>query len=166
VDQLVGMGFPRPASEAALAQAHNDVAHAAALLTEQALVAQPVPGHGTAAVGGGGAAVPEAVTPVGAGSAGTRMHADAETALSSIPSIDWTKCDPKRSCFDEMLRNPRIRAKVPRIEPMVEDIRFKVLELQYTPPPVPLDENCTAAIVAYARARPRVDSFTGRNQYA
>eukprot|EP01044_Picomonas_judraskeda_P002976 COSAG03_NODE_230_length_10295_cov_29.315026_3_plen_129_part_00 len=42
----------------------------------------------------------------------------------------------------------RVRAQVPRIEAMVEDIRFKVLELQYTQPPVQLDENCTAAIVA------------------
>ena len=76
------------------------------------------------------------------------MHADAETALSAIPGTDWSECDPKRSCLEELLRNPRICAKVPRIEPMVEDIRFKVMELQYTPPPVPLDESCTAAIVA------------------
>ena len=54
----------------------------------------------------------EAVTPAGAGSGGSRMHADLETALTAVPGIDWSVCDPKRSCIEELLRNQRIRAKV------------------------------------------------------
>ena len=81
------------------------------------------------------------------------MHADAETGLTAIPGIDWSECEPKNGCLEELLRTPRIRKKVPRIEPMVEDIRFKVLQLQSTPTPVPLDESCTAAIIAYGRER-------------
>ena len=102
-----------------------------------------------APVEAGGAAMAEAVTPPGAGSGGSRMHADVETALTAVPGVDWSEWDPKRRCIEELQRNERIRARVPRIDAMVEDIRFKVLELQYTPVPVQLDENCTVAIVAY-----------------
>ena len=52
-------------------------------------------------------------------------------------------------CIEELLGNVRIRACVPDVAAIAEDVRMKVLELQFMPVPVALEEDCVAAIVAY-----------------
>ena len=48
-----------------------------------------------------------------------------------------------------MQGNASIRGIVPAVDRIVEDVRVKVLELQYTPVPVQLEEDCVAAIIVY-----------------
>ena len=78
-----------------------------------------------------------------------RMHAEADGALTNLPTTDWRLPDPQRSCTDELRISAGVRAKVPRIDTIVADVQVKVQELNFTPVPVQLPEDCVAAIVAY-----------------
>ena len=80
---------------------------------------------------------------------GNRMASDQEVALTVLPTTKWTDSAPDRSCIDELRNNPDIRACVPDIDAIAEDVRMKVLELQYVDVPVELEECCVAAITAY-----------------
>jgi hypothetical protein len=77
------------------------------------------------------------------------MYSDAETALTILPTTKWTDVVPQKTCIRELLTNSHIRAIIPDIDMIAEDVRMKVLELQYTPVPVPLDEDFLAALAAY-----------------
>ena len=77
------------------------------------------------------------------------MQGEAESQITQLPSTAWRDITPKRSCTEELLRNPTIRQQVPAIARIIDDIRAKVLELDFIPVPVKLNADCSAAIVAY-----------------
>jgi hypothetical protein len=116
---------------AALCEAAGAAAGAAAACSPTHVMHEPEPEPEPVAVGG------------------SRMAGDVEVSLAMLPMTKWTDVPPSRSCIEELLGNARIRATVPDIDSIAEDVRMKVLELQYTPTPIKLDPDSIGAIVAY-----------------
>ena len=79
----------------------------------------------------------------------SRMKSDAETAVTMLTTVTWTEVKPQKTCVSELLTNGDIRAIVPKIDMIADDIRMKVLELQFAPGPTKLEDDCLAAIAAY-----------------
>ena len=79
----------------------------------------------------------------------SRMKSDAETAVTMLTTVTWTEVKPQKTCVSELLTNGDIRAVVPDIDMIADDVGMKVLELQFAPGPVKLEDDCLAAIAAY-----------------
>jgi len=79
----------------------------------------------------------------------TRMSTDTEVALSMLPTTKWTEVAPVQGCLAVLCTSVAIRSTVPDIDAIAEDVRMKVMELQFTPVPVKLPDDCMAAIVTY-----------------
>ena len=79
----------------------------------------------------------------------SRMKSDEETAVTMLATVKWTEVKPQKTCVSELLTNGDIRAVVPKIDMIADDVRMKVLELQFAPGPVKLEDDCLAAIAAY-----------------
>jgi hypothetical protein len=69
--------------------------------------------------------------------------------VSTIPTTRWHEMAPELSCLDELLTNKNVSHCVPNVAQIVSDIRSKIEDLKWEPVPVKLEENETAAIVAY-----------------
>ena len=85
----------------------------------------------------------------GLGGVPSRMQSEAEGHITQLPSTDWRDIIQTRGCTEELLQNPGIIQRVPKIAAIVSDIQAKVVELDYIPVPVKLSADCAAAIVAY-----------------
>ena len=66
--------------------------------------------------------------------------------ISALPKL--TLARPARSCRDELLR-PELRAAVPRMAVLVDDVDFKAQQLAYEDVPVGLPPDELFALVAY-----------------
>ena len=89
-----------------------------------------------------------------AAGAHTRLVPTAEE-ISALPKL--TLDPPLRSCHDELLR-PELRALVPRMAVLVEDVEFKAQQLAYEDVPVQLPPNEMTALIAYT-----YDTQSGKN---
>ena len=58
------------------------------------------------------------------------MQADEETDVSMLPTVKWTDVKPHKTCIGELRTNRDIRAVVPEIGMIADDVGMKVLELQ------------------------------------
>jgi hypothetical protein len=67
-----------------------------------------------------------------------RMLLEHEAAIGILPTTQWSDVAPSRSCAAELRENQEIRAKLPLVDTIADDVDMKVMELPFLEPPLPV----------------------------